>query len=163
MSYFETNENQDFKLLLDFNEHTHIFNNLRRAKEGHHTDAIGEHTSKLGEKRTFNIELKKRFCSVHKYDDVYIEDYKLASMLLDYQFFGVEPLYICFYDDATVIFNLNKLKRYPKTSILNIYSEGKQVTQTQERRYRLSMDDAVIYHNYNLIKPLGECKTKIYS
>lgn len=162
--YFKKNERMDYKMLETFNEHTHIFDTLRQAKEGHHTDAIGTHTSKLGEKRTFNIELKRRFINLDTYPSIYIEDYKLGSMLLDYMMFGIEPLYVNFLNDNTVvIFNLNKLTKYPKLDIKNINSDGKERTQLQSRRYCLSFDDAVIYHNYNLIKPLGECKTKIYS
>lgn len=156
MNYFEMNENKDYQLLLDFNQHTNLFDTVRRAKEGHHTDAIASHINNLGEERLFNIEIKRRFCNHTKYDTAFIEDYKMASMLLDYHFFGIEPLYINFYNDAVVIFNLTKLSKYPKQDIWNIYSEGKKVNQTQERRYGLDFKDAVVFIDYKIQKQMGD-------
>lgn len=160
--YFETNECTDYKLLEDFNDHTHMFDRIRRTKEGHHTDAVGYHTNKMGEKRTFNIELKKRNMLPGTYPTVFIEDYKLASMLIDYHIYNTEPLYINFLDDDyVVIFNLLKLKKEPEVEIKNIYSQGKDKMQQQERRYGLDLKDAVIYHHNNLVKPMGKkWKTK---
>lgn len=156
--YFNLNERNDYQLLTNFNNQTHIFDKMRPTKEGSHTDAVATHVNKLGENRTFNIELKRRHMDINTYPNIFIEDYKLASMMLDYQIFGVEPLYINFLDNnVVVIFNLSKLKVYPTLYIKNINSNGKDRTQLQERRYGLSMTDAVIYKDYKLKK--GLCKT----
>ena len=90
-----------------------------------------------------------------------IEDYKLAGMMLEYTVNHREPLYINFLADGTVvIFNLAKLKTMPKQRITNIKSEGYDKMQCQERRYLLPLDEAVIYKDNQIIKPMGvQCKT----
>lgn len=155
--YFETNEQTDFDKLLDFNQHTKVFYNIQKKDKGSHIDALGYHENKLGEVKTYGIELKHRFVPVDRYNTMFIEDYKMASMLLDYVTFGIEPLYVNFMNDGyVVIFNLRMLKHYPKVRIANINSKGKEMTQLQERRYLLDMNDAVIYKNYQLIKGMND-------
>lgn len=133
------------------NNQTKLFKKIRPTKPMSPTDAVGN-----ASKRTFNIELKHRYCRVATYPTVYIEDYKLAQMLLDYQIYGCEPLFINFYSDGIVIFNLTKLNVRPEVEIKNIYSCGKDKSQMQERRYCLSLDDAVIYQNNKIVKTMGE-------
>lgn len=143
MNYFETNEKNDYNLLLKLNEKHKWFEELRQTKQGHHTDAIGKHKDRI-----FNIELKRRYITTKTYNSIYIEDYKMCQMLLDYQFYKIEPLYINFLNDAVVIYNLKDLKTYPKVEIKNINSQGKERTQLQTRRYCLPLTNAVIiYYN----------------
>ena len=153
-SYFKSQEKNDYTQLFDFNKHTNLFDGVSATTEGYHTDAIA--VSNRLDKRVFNIELKHRNCNITTYPTVYIEDYKLASMLLDYHMMDIEPLYFNFYNDGVAIFNLSKLTKYPKVEIKNIYSEGKEKQQQQERRYCLDLKDAAIYKQYNLIKKCGE-------
>ena len=151
MDIFNLNERNDYQLLKQFNEQTKLFKTLRPTKPCSPTDAVGK-----SRKRTFNIELKHRYCSSTTFPTVYIEDYKLAQMLLDYQLYNCEPLYINFYSDAVVIFNLSKLEHRPEVEIKNIYSNGKEKNQMQERRYCLNLEDAVIYQENKLVKAMGE-------
>lgn len=139
-NYFEANEKRDYERLVQMNDRYRLFKSIRPTGKGHHTDAVA-----IRDDRKFSIELKTRHCSIDTYPTVYIEDYKLASMLLDWIVYGVEPIYINFYDDGIVIFNLKSLKAYPGTEIKNIYSRGKEMNQQQERRYCLDLNDAVIY------------------
>lgn len=88
-----------------------------------------------------------------------IEDYKFSGLMLQSIVNHRTPLYVNFLADGTVIiFNLNKLSAMPKMRITDIKSEGYDKMQYQERRYLLSIDDAVIYKDNILIKPMG-CKT----
>lgn len=157
MNYFDNNETIDYSMLVQFNEQTKMFQQLRPTKKGSPTDAVGKHYTKIGEKRTFNIELKHRYCSIDQYPTVYIEDYKMSDMLLHQHIFMIEPLYINFYNDGYVaIFNLAKLTSMPKCEIVNVYSGGKRAEQKQERRYCLDLFDACIYKDNKLVKPMHQ-------
>ena len=148
MDYFMMNEQNDFKLLQELNQREHLFATLRQTKPGHHSDAVA---TKLG--MTYNIEIKRRYCEVSRYDSVYIEDYKVASLMMDYAFYGCTPLYICIYNDGILVFNLLKLKLYPKIEIKNIESKGKEKMQMQERRYCLKITDAIRYERCQTTQP----------
>ena len=154
--YFETNEKNDLQLLYEFNYNTKLFQSIKPTEEKSQIDAIGKRKD-----REFAIELKHRFINLGKYQTIMIEDYKLAGMMLEYTVNHREPLYINFLADGTVvIFNLAKLKTMPKQRITNIKSEGYDKMQCQERRYLLSLDEAVIYKDNLLFKPMGvQCKT----
>lgn len=152
MNYFETNEKNDLQQLYEFNYELNLFDSIEKTKDKSQIDAIAKHKD-----RTFAIELKHRFIPLGKYKTIFIEDYKLASMMLEYTVNHREPLYINILDDGTVvIFNLLKLKQFPKLRITDIKSEGYDKNQLQERRYLLSLDDAVIYKNNQIIKPMGK-------
>lgn len=140
MNYFETNEKNDLQLLYEFNYKKHLFNKIIPTKEKCQYDAIATHKN-----RTFVVELKRRYVKLEKYSTMFIEDYKMAALLLEWQINKKEPLYICFLHDAILIYNLLKLKEIPKLRITNIRSEGYDVMQVQERRYLLPIEDAVIY------------------
>ena len=154
--YFKTNEKNDLQLLYEFNYNTKLFQSIKPTEEKSQIDAIGKRKD-----REFAIELKHRFINLEKYQSIMIEDYKLAGMMLEYTINHREPLYINFLADGTVvIFNLAKLKTMPKQRITNIKSEGYDKMQCQERRYLLSLDEAVIYKDNLLFKPMGvQCKT----
>lgn len=159
MNYFEENEKNDLQKLYEWNCNTKIFDSITPAKEKSQIDAIGKHKT-----REFAIELKRRFVPLSKYKTMFIEDYKLASMMLEYTVNNREPLYICFLNDAIAIFNLLKLKKIPQIRITDIKSEGYGKMQCQERRYLLDFEDAAIYVDNNLVKPMGiQWKTQQYS
>lgn len=138
--YFKTNEKTDLQLLYEFNEHYKLFDSITPAKEKEQFDAIAWHKT-----RTFAVELKHRFIPISRYKTLFIEDYKLAALMLEYIINKREPLYINFLHDAIVIFNLNKLSIKPKMTIKDIKSEGYEHIQKQERRFELNLKDAVIY------------------
>lgn len=138
--YFKTNEKTDIQLLYEFNEEHKFFDAITPTKEKEQFDAIAWHKT-----RTFAIELKHRFIPISRYKTLFIEDYKLAALMLEYIINKREPLYINFLHDAIVIFNLNKLSIKPKMTIKDIKSEGYEHIQKQERRFELNLKDAVIY------------------
>lgn len=138
--YFKTNEKTDLQLLYEFNEEHKFFDSITPTKEKEQFDAIAWHKT-----RTFAIELKHRFIPISRYKTLFIEDYKLAALMLEYIINKREPLYINFLHDAIVIFNLNKLSIKPKMTIKDIKSEGYEHIQKQERRFELNLKDAVIY------------------
>jgi hypothetical protein len=138
--YFKTNEKTDIQLLYEFNEEHKFFDAITPTKEKEQFDAIAWHKT-----RTFAVELKHRFIPISRYKTLFIEDYKLAALMLEYIINKREPLYINFLHDAIVIFNLNKLSIKPKMTIKDIKSEGYEHIQKQERRFELNLKDAVIY------------------
>lgn len=153
--YFDTNERNDLQLLYEFNYNTKLFQSITPTKENSQIDAIGKRND-----REFAIELKHRFINLEKYKSIMIEDYKLASMMLEYAINKREPLYVNFLADGTVvIFNLLKLSTMPKMRIQDIKSDGYQKLQCQERRYLLPLDEAVIYKNNILVRRGVSCKT----
>lgn len=139
--YFKTNEKTDLQLLYEFNEHYKLFDSITPTKEKEQFDAIAWHKT-----RTFAVELKHRFIPISRYKTLFIEDYKLAALMLEYIINKREPLYInILADNTVVIFNLLKLQHKPKMTIKNIKSQGYEHMQMQERRFELNLDDAVIY------------------
>ena len=127
-------------MLYEFNYQTKLFDSITPTKEKSQIDATAKHKD-----REFAVEIKHRLIPVDKYKTIMIEDYKYLELMLEYQFYGKEPLYINFLNDVVVIFNLNKLKHKPKLRVMNIKSEGYDTMQCQERRYMLDINDAVIY------------------
>ena len=158
--YFETNEKNDLQMMYEFNNATRLFEGITPTKEKEQYDATGYNRS-----RTFAIELKHRFVPLEKYNSMFIEDYKFAALMMEYIINGKEPLYVCFLEGGyTLIYNLLKLTRMPQLRVLNIKSEGYDKMQCSERRYLLSFDDAVIFKDNKMIKPMGEkCQTQQYS
>lgn len=142
--YFKTNEKTDLQLLYEFNEEHKFFDSITPTKEKEQFDAIAWHKT-----RTFAIELKHRFIPISRYKTLFIESHKYLELKLEYEFNGMEGLYINFLHDAVVIFNINKIKHKPNFTIHNIKSDGYEVNQLQERRYHLDLRDAVIYKKEN--------------
>lgn len=167
-NYFQENETNDLKKLIELNEKAHIFVSITPSKEKHHTDATGYSAD-----RRFNIELKNRNqvllndgrisgCSQQGKDyiddTVFIEDHKLSDMILDWLCYGLEPLYINFLANGWVlIYNISKLSIRPKKYLnMKINSKGYRSMEFGNRQ-GLYLKDAAIYdNNYNLIKRVGE-------
>jgi hypothetical protein len=150
--YFTMNEQNDLQMMYEFNYETKLFQSIKPTEEKSQYDCTG-----VKDQRQFAIELKHRYVDMNKYQSMFIEDYKLAALMLEYILNGKEPLYVCFLQGGVVlIYNLLKLTRMPQLRIQNIKSEGYEKMQCQERRYCLSLDDAVIYKDNNLIKSMGE-------
>ena len=157
--YFIKNEKNDLQMLYEFNYQMKLFDSITPTKEKSQIDATAKRKN-----REFAIELKHRFINLEKYQSIMIEDYKLAELMLEYTVNNKSPLYINFLADGHIlIFNLAKLSEKPRMRIQNIKSEGYDKMQCQERRYLLPVSEAVIYKDNNLIKPMGQCKTKQYS
>ena len=139
-TYINQMEQNDLQLFYEFNEEHKLFDSITPTKPMEQFDAIAWHKT-----RTFAVELKHRFIPINKYNTLCIEDYKFASLMLEYIVNKREPLYVNILHDAIVIFNLNKLKHKPKMTIKNIRSQGYEHMQMQERRFELNLQDAVIY------------------
>lgn len=168
--YFKEQEKNDWETLEAFNQQTHLFDDLTPSNKKHHSDGTGYTVNRFGEKRNFNIELKNRNQILldngiisgstekggYTANTIMIEAHKVADLLLD-NIIGLEPLYINFLnDDTVVIFNLNKLKKRPeKSDIMNIKSKGYGKFEVAKRQF-LSLNDAAIYINGKLIKRAGE-------
>jgi len=170
--YFVENEDLDLKKLEELNAKAHLFTEITPSKVKHYTDATGYTTNGFGETRYFNIELKNRNqvllqdgrisgCSQtgKEYVDetIFIEDHKIADMLLD-TINGLEPLYINFLANGwTIIFNLSKLSTRPKKYInMKINSKGYKALEFGNRQGLYIKDAAIFDSNHNLIKKAGE-------
>lgn len=139
--FYTKNEEICWENLIHFNNHIKMFDELMRRPPKKSTDVTA-----FKEADIYDVELKTRNICLNTYPTIFIEDYKFADMKLHNQFFGFEPIYINFLEDGYVlVFNLNKLKHYPKTTYKDIPSQGKGHVQKDERRYELSKDDARIY------------------
>ena len=163
--YFETIENENWKLLCEFNEHTNLFDEIGRMHEYYHSDATGQTTNRLGETRKFNLELKTRNVTLTKSgkfmgdkfneNTLFIESHKIADLLLD-QVIGYEGLYVNFLNNnVVVIYNVGKLSVRPKLEKKRIPSRGYQGFEMAFRE-GLHIKDAAIYKDYKLVKRIGE-------
>jgi len=169
--FFEKNELKDITKLKAFNKATGIFDEIGETEVKYHTDATATTTTKLGETKHWNIELKDRNLNLMNdgrisgatdrgsfFDDtIFIESHKIADMLLD-GINGLIPLYINFLTDGHIlIFNLNNLKKRPKkTGTMNIRSKGYQKFEVAKREGLYITDAAIYDKEYNLIKKAGE-------
>jgi hypothetical protein len=167
-NFFEENEAKDLQKLIEFNEKAHIFNEIKETEIKHYTDATGYSMDRL-----FNIELKSRNqvllengkisgCTQNGKpyidDDIFIEDHKVADMMIDYVSYGLEPLYINFLANGWVlIFNLSKLSVRPRKHLnLKINSKGYRSMEFGNRQGLYLKDAAIFDSNYNLVKRAGE-------
>lgn len=164
--YFDANEARDLKLFEEFNnEHLHLDWEPAPRNSQHDVSA----TTTLG--RTFLIELKRRDLnlmkdgtfsgcshngSTYRCEGIYIEDYKLADLLLA-QVEGNEALYVNFLNhDVTLVCDLHRLSEKPKLlTKLNIPSSGYDCMQ-RTNRYIIPINDFAIYKGKELVKKQGE-------
>lgn len=163
--YFDKNEENDMKMLYDFNLHTNLFSGLEPTEYSHFSDATAYTVSKFGEYRKYNIEIKNRNAVLLKNgkisgatfidDTIIIESHKACDLMLD-NINGYEPLYINFLDNnVVVIYNLNKLSVRPTSMKKFIKSNGYQGFEIASRQ-GLNIKDAAIYKDYKLVKRIGE-------
>ena len=158
-NFFETNELNGYNLLQYLNKSLHI-NELGKTPEKTFYDASG-YTSTTND--NIIIELKKRNQSVtndlntisgvtsmsnkeYTASTIYIEEHKLAELYLHSTINKAVPLYINFLNGGYVyLFNLNKLKSFPKRVKKSIWSKGYEKME-YEHRYELPLSEAWIYH-----------------
>ena len=163
--FFDKNEENDMKLLYNFNLHTNLFSGLEQAEYSHYADATAYTISRLGEERKFNIEIKKRNAVLLKSgkvsgatfidDTIIIESHKMCDLILD-TLNGYEPLYINFLDNnVVIIYNLSKLTVRPTSMKKFIKSKAYESYEIASRQ-GLNLKDAAIYKDYKLIKKIGE-------
>lgn len=161
--YFDKNEENDMKLLYEFNLHTNLFSGLKQADYSHFSDATAYTVSRLGEYRKYNIEIKKRNAVLLKNgkisgatfvdDTIIIESHKACDLMLD-NINGYEPLYINFLNNnVVVIYNLNKLTVRPTSMKKFIKSKGYEGFELAFRE-GLHIKDAAIYKDYKLVNVL---------
>lgn len=161
--FFRETENECWQKLLHFNDEVGCFQSLERLQEKSSADASG--VTKDG--REVLIELKSRnqnymdngtisgaTLNGHTYtaSTLFIEPHKAAELFLTAIPARMEPLYINFLESGcTVIFNLLKLKNKVVTQQKKIESKGYGQFEISAR-YGLSIKDAAIYKNKELIQ-----------
>lgn len=128
--YFDNCENEDNQLLIKFNEKYKLFIELNRHSIEHPIDydAIGFNGKKV------NIELKKRELSTNTFDTTFIEPLKYNYLMREWQENKIEPLFINFFNDGILIWNLktmdyNKLKK----QTVKLYDKGHKSFYVEER------------------------------
>lgn len=143
-------EEEDFKLLEDFNQVLNL-KELGQCPYSHHSDASGITT----DGKVISIELKRREQNLldnvtisgktYTASTLYIETHKVGSMLMDYVYCGITPLYINFLNDGVVVVhNLVKLSKIPNSVCKKIYSNLYQSFELS-KRLELPLMDAWIY------------------
>lgn len=143
-NYAITSEQQDYEKLRDFNKLLKI-RELGKRPDKDTTDASGY----TQDGQELNIELKSRRVGINTYKTIYIENHKVADMLLDYTIDNKIPLYINFLnDDYIVVFNLAKLRHRPRKTNKRIWSELYQAFEMAKRE-ELRLEDAWIYQKQN--------------
>ena len=168
--FFEESEKKCWELLEKFNNEYGVFNEIDKTEKMYHSDGTGYTVNKFGERRNFNIELKNRNQvlmengvvsgetekGAYTADTIMIESHKVADLLFD-RILGLEPLYINFlHDGSIIIFNLDKLTKRPyKSDSMNIKSKGYGKFEMAKRQY-LYLIDAAIFKDGKIIKKAGE-------
>ena len=155
-NYFKSNEDNDFEMLVKFNEETKYFDKIVRSEDKNVIDA----TALKGDK-CFNIELKMRSMNINQFDSIFIEPNKVAKLMLEYHINGIIPLYINFFQNqnTVAIWNLSKINSYKYDPCVKIWDEGHKKYK-YEARFGLYPRDACICmrqndnDKYNEIKPV---------
>lgn len=163
--YFDQYELGARKKIREWNEKSHVFDTITDYPRNHYVDFSGTCRG-----HNVNIEVKDRnlnlmedgtlsggtkYGKTYKVDTLYIESHKVGSLLLDYHYYGLEPLYFNFLNDGyVVLYNLRKFKQVPPHKRVKISSGGYE-REEYEYRFELSLKDAAIYKNGVLIKKQG--------
>lgn len=160
--YANEKESECYEKMRRFNEFLHLLN-LGQAPPKHHFDA----SATTPTSRYVEIELKDRNQNLLKADKyfaisgcskegksytattLYIENHKVADLLMDYVANDSIPLYINFLnDDVVIVFNLSQIKHRPQTVSKRIKSELYQSFEFG-KRMELQLEDAYIYQLKN--------------
>ena len=146
--YMDNCEDEDFKLLVKFNEKAGLFKEMVSTERLTYYDVSASTVTDIGAR----IELKKRDADTFTYPTLFMEDTKL-NIVLDYLCYGDIPLYVNFMKDGNVvIFNLSKLSKRPEYNERRTYSKGYNSWEYQGKN-ELDMCDAWIYdYTGNLIR-----------
>lgn len=143
-TYAINTEQQDYDKLQDFNKYLNL-RELGKRPDKDTTDASGY----TEDGHEVNIELKSRNIGINTFKTIYIENHKVADMLLDYTIDKKIPLYINFLnDDYVVVFNLAKLRHRPRKVNKRIWSQLYQAFEMAKRE-ELRLEDAWIYKKQN--------------
>lgn len=145
---FDTSEQKCWELLQDFIENSDFKTKIKiygRKEKCDYVDATGMTTSN----QFLNMELKRRYHTLGKFDTLYAEGHKVADLYVDYFCLNKIPLYINFLDDGyVVIYNLTRLKHRHEAVKGKNWSQGyKAFEMTQSQR--LDLKDAYIYKKEN--------------
>lgn len=164
---FDNDEKICFEKFKDFSEKVNYFVEYQKNPRFSNTDVSGSTI----DGRLINVELKNRNLKLLPNGDVsgftfidhdvFIEDYKVAELLLDYVHEGLEPLYLNFlHDDIALLWNLAKVKNVRKKKEVNVNNKG---YGKMEKCYRMGLYavDAAIFKNNVLIKKPGDDLTNI--
>lgn len=157
--YFNENEENDFKMLLQFNEKTNLFSNLDRTPSKHYYDASG-HTR---DGREVIIELKRRNIDLIEKDGgflisgmtpsskPYIEDnillsaHKAVDLMFDALAKNQVALHLTLSNNAVIIHDLLHLKHRPmRYARVRSYSKGYDKYE-YESKQGMYLQDAIIY------------------
>lgn len=163
--YFDKNEDICYKKLIDFNEHTGNFTDIRRQEWMSPIDVMA--TGKNNKEYAIELKYRENYDLVKKdYQNFYIqndkgfedntliiEPHKLCALLLDYVYDGKEPLYMNFFRNGyTTVHNVAKMKEKPKLDSEKCYKSNGYESFELSKRYLLPTIESVIYNdNYQLI------------
>ena len=141
--YHEESELMDDELFADFVASTCLFKSVRRNAKYSPIDYMG--MDKKG--RICSIELKRRNFNMDRYKSIFIEPEKAWHLINRYEQYDLIPLYVNFFDDGVLMFDLRK---YEKPNIelehkkVKIYNNGHNEEQNVWRM-ELPTDDAIRY------------------
>lgn len=145
--YHEENEELDDELFQQFVSDTKIFTDYKRNEKYSSIDYSA--TDIKG--RRCAVELKRRFNKMYDFPTVFLENEKGWLMYNRWLQFGLIPLYLVFYDDGMLMFDLRKIKHpetefvYRKVTIINKgYNEYQQVY-----RIELPLSIAIVFRKKN--------------
>ena len=150
--YFDSKELTGWNRLVAFNHQTKLFQSLSQAPMYSSWDASGicnghKVIIELKQRQAILLPDMKLSAKTFVDDNVMVEDYKVALMLLTADNEGFIPLYFNLLDDGSIIVhNLHRLSSWKKFTNLNIESKGYQSNQLRTNRIGLFVKDAVIYN-----------------
>lgn len=147
IKYHREFERKDDELFQDFKENTNIFSEAYRNSEM----SIIDYSAKDIKGRFCSIELKSRLCETTKYPTTFIECSKFWKMIEKWEQKGFIPLYINFYEDGVMLFDLRKFSEVfqkPPTEI-TINNKGYYNQRHTTYRYELDNSKAVIFIKIN--------------
>lgn len=148
VEYFKHCESEDYEKLLSFNEKVGLFRELIPISGCLHYDASGVTI----DGRTARIELKTRNMPYNRYETAFIEDHKTANLLFDFITLHDLPIYLCFYDDGILVFNLARLTKRPEQITGRSKTNGYGGYEYNSRNSLYTVDAAIYDNNAKLIQ-----------